>query len=196
MQNRMTRVWGDDSESTQCPHCFQYSSDKTLVTMLAAEDDGKWGVRSFQCPGCRKFSFSLIWHSLRPKSLFFVEDTEDRDPNPSREWLVHPRSSGRPPCPPEVPVAVAQDYAEACLVIGDSPRASAALSRRCLQWVLRETLKVKGRNLYEEIETAVEAGKVRSDITSDLHSVREGGNLAAHPIQERDNGRDRSGCSG
>jgi hypothetical protein len=49
-------------------------------------------------------------------------------------------------------------------------------------------LKVKGRNLYEEIETAVEAGKVRSDITSDLHSVREGGNLAAHPFKSETTG--------
>jgi hypothetical protein len=40
--------------------------------------------------------------------------------------------------PSEVPPEFANDYKEACLIIANSPKASAALSRRCLQNILRE----------------------------------------------------------
>lgn len=50
------------------------------------------------------------------------------------ELLIRPKIANRPPVPIEVPTLFAEDYNEACLVIIDSPKASAALSRRCLQF--------------------------------------------------------------
>ena len=52
--------------------------------------------------------------------------------------LVRPKGISRAPLPPEVPSEFTKDYQEACLVLTDSPKASAALSRRCLQNLLRE----------------------------------------------------------
>lgn len=55
-----------------------------------------------------------------------------------KSWLIYPKGAGRPFAPQEVPQHLADDFNEACLVFADSPKASAALSRRCLQALLRE----------------------------------------------------------
>jgi len=47
--------------------------------------------------------------------------------------MIYPRTGGRNPAPQEVDDFIAEDYNEACLILNDSPKASAALSRRCLQ---------------------------------------------------------------
>src|SRR2546429_423589 len=64
--------------------------------------------------------------------------------------MVYPQGMARAPLPPEVPERFAVDYREACLVLADSPKASAALSRYCLQNLLREVAKVKPSDLSKE----------------------------------------------
>ena len=86
--------------------------------------------------------------------------------------------------PPEVPEEFARDYREACLILADSPNASAALSRRCLQHILREKQGMAKPNLYQEIEEVVGSNTLPSHITDDLHKLREMGNLAAHPMKD------------
>ena len=60
--------------------------------------------------------------------------------------MIYPKSGNRP-VPPEVPSNLAEDFIEACVVLSDSPKASAALSRRCLQTLLREYAEVKKSDL-------------------------------------------------
>jgi hypothetical protein len=88
--------------------------------------------------------------------------------------------------PPEVIELFSSDYREACLVLSDSPKASAALSRRCLQLLLREKLGVKPDKLYDEIEAVL--SKVPSYLADALHEVRKLGNLAAHPAKNEHTG--------
>ena len=103
--------------------------------------------------------------------------------------LIHPRLSGRPPIPPEVPEEFAADYREACLVLADSPKASAALSRRCLQLILREKAGVKTPNhLMRAIEEAVADTDIPSDIRESLDAVRNIGNFASHPNKSTNTG--------
>jgi hypothetical protein len=98
------------------------------------------------------------------------------------EYRVWPKGSARPPLPKEVPASFAVDYNEACLVLADSPKASAALSRRCLQRLLREKAGVTPKKLHEEIDEVVQSGKLPTYITESLlDAVRHCGNLAAHP---------------
>ncbi|MDH4219516.1 MAG: DUF4145 domain-containing protein [Candidatus Aminicenantes bacterium] len=59
-----------------------------------------------------------------------------------------------------------------------SPKASATLSRRCLQGMIRDFWKVKEKNLYEEIEAI--KNKVESQTLKAIDSVREVGNIGAH----------------
>jgi len=51
---------------------------------------------------------------------------------PEVERQVWPKGVARAPLPAEVPEKYANDYREPCLISADSPKASAALSRRCL----------------------------------------------------------------
>ena len=87
-----------------------------------------------------------------------------------------------------VPEEIACDYNEACLVLGDSAKASAALSRRCLQNVLREKGGVKPGNLASEIGQVVSQGQLPSQVADAIDAVRNIGNFAAHPIKSENTG--------
>jgi hypothetical protein len=96
-------------------------------------------------------------------------------------FLLLPRSSGRKPLPPEVIEPYRGLYEEAALILQDSPRASAALSRRCLQHLLRELAKASPSDLYHEIEWVLTNAGLPSYVTESLHDLRVIGNMAAHP---------------
>jgi hypothetical protein len=98
-------------------------------------------------------------------------------------YLAFPRSSSRP-VPPEVTDPYKTDFKEAAEVLALSEKASAALSRRCLQAILRDKAGVKHSSLYNEIEEAINAGHLPPDIADGLHALREFGNFAAHPLAD------------
>lgn len=96
--------------------------------------------------------------------------------------MIRPKGSNRPPLPEEVPPEYAEDYLEACLIIADSPKASAALSRRCLQHLLREQARAQNpNNLAEAIKEVINDPKTPTGIGESLDAVRNIGNYAAHP---------------
>jgi hypothetical protein len=101
---------------------------------------------------------------------------------------VHPKGIARTPLPTEVLDPYASDYREACNVLADSAKASAALGRRCLQAILRDKAGVKKGSLYDEIEELVSTGKLPSDLSDALHHVRVIGNFAAHPEKSMSTG--------
>lgn len=96
-------------------------------------------------------------------------------------FLLLPRSSGRKPLPPEVVEPYRGLYNEAALILQDSPRTSAALSRRCLQQLLRDEAHVPKSDLFHEIEWALTNAGLPGYCTESLHDLREIGNMAAHP---------------
>ncbi len=102
--------------------------------------------------------------------------------------ILWPRRSGRPPAPPEVPKPIAEDFDEAGLILELSPKASAALSRRCLQAILHEAGKFDDRNLNDQIDKAIKSTSLPSAIGDGLHALRELGNFAAHPIPSQASG--------
>ncbi|MBI5961978.1 MAG: DUF4145 domain-containing protein [Chloroflexi bacterium] len=101
---------------------------------------------------------------------------------------VWPFLNDRPLCPPEVPPHIAEDYQEACLVLIISPKASAALSRRCLQNLLHDAAKVKPSNLFTEIQDVINSGQLPSHIEEAVHAIRQIGNFAAHPLKSESTG--------
>lgn len=101
--------------------------------------------------------------------------------------LVYPRGTPRP-LPPEVPREYAEDYKEACLVLPDSPKASAALSRRCLQNLLRSVAKVTPGKLANEIQEVVDSKTLPSHLAESIDAIRNVGNFAAHPVKSERSG--------
>jgi hypothetical protein len=122
-----------------------------------------------RCPECNEAIISLI--------RGFPENGI-----PDSLTLVYPNAKTRP-VPAEVTNPYKQDFIEACKVLSDSPKASAALSRRCLQAILRSLAGIKGKSLEDEIEQAINSGKLPSHISDGLHAVRQVGNFAAHPTK-------------
>ena len=97
------------------------------------------------------------------------------------ETLIYPKGAQRPPPSQDVPKKYAEDYIEACLVLPDSPKASAALSRRCLQHLLRFEANVKHGDLYGEIQQVIDSKQLPSHIAESIDAIRHIGNFAAHP---------------
>jgi hypothetical protein len=106
----------------------------------------------------------------------------------ARVIRVWPKGVSRAPVPTEVPPEIVEDYREACLVLGDSPKASAALSRRCLQNLLRGAGGVKHGDLSAEIQQVLDSGKLPTQIADNIDAIRHIGNFAAHPNKSRSTG--------
>jgi hypothetical protein len=86
-----------------------------------------------------------------------------------------------------VPEHIARDYIEACRVLPFSAKASAALSRRCLQTILHEH-GYKARDLAKEIELLLNETDPQKMIPESLRmtvdAIRNFGNFSAHPVTD------------
>lgn len=163
----------------KCPHCLIEYHDDPKPTFICQDSEGHWYVIARNCPSCSRANLNL----LRQRTY------SPRIPiNSTDQILVWPKGANRPPAPVEVPEAFASDYREACLVMPDSPKASAALSRRCLQHILREKAGVTRSALANEIQEVVSDGSLPSDIAESIDYIRTIGNFAAHPIKSQASG--------
>lgn len=81
--------------------------------------------------------------------------------------------------PSYIPKSIADDYSEAHSILELSPKASATLSRRCLQTMIRDFWDVKDkRNLYQEIDAIRD--KVSPAQWEAMSALRSLGNIGAH----------------
>ncbi|MDD2666175.1 MAG: DUF4145 domain-containing protein [Methanocellales archaeon] len=170
----------------KCPHCLVEIHADEHWTYLGKDSEGHWGIKHYLCPNpdCKKGIFYLVIGSARLDS----SDRFLRFNEIHKSFLVYPKGSNRPPVPPQVPEKIAEDYVEACIVLSDSPKASAALSRRCLQNLLREVANVKPGNLADEIQEVIDSKSLPSYLTEDLDRVRLIGNFSAHPTKSKQSG--------
>lgn len=169
----------------KCPHCLIEFHHTKEITYLGKDIDGQWAIEKFECPNpkCKKFSFLLINAELNqnPHSHHWsIKENIGTELVKKRE-LVRPKGSIRPIVPAEVPTDIADDYSEACLVLPDSPKASAALSRRALQHLLRQAANVKKGDLANEIQQVLNSNQLPSYLADSIDAIRNIGNFAAHP---------------
>jgi len=92
-------------------------------------------------------------------------------------WNLLPESEAKP-FPDYIPIQILNDYKEACLIKNKSSKASATLSRRCLQGIIRDFWGVKKGRLVDEINALEE--KVDPVTWDAINSVRHVGNIGAH----------------
>jgi hypothetical protein len=163
----------------KCPHCNHDIHAQIRFARLDNEFIQNWSVSWQSCPNCQKIILWLNRHSLGSRlHQGSVEEVV----------AVYPRSTARAPLPPEVPELFAKDYLEACAVIAESPKASAALSRRCLQNLIREKANVKKGNLSNEIQQVLDSKELPQYLATALDAVRNIGNFAAHTIKSTNSG--------
>jgi hypothetical protein len=164
------RIWRE-REEMKCPHCLESFHEEWEWLGSEEDCDGSWGVWYTKCPDCDRVVMRLDHH---------------REGEKVGESLIRPKATARASLPPDVPEAFAGDYREACLVLADSPKASAALSRRCLQNLLREQFKVKPSNLSDEIDEVLP--ELPSHLAGAVDGIRNLGNFAAHPMKSSNSG--------
>lgn len=123
-------------------------------------------VNSYTCPYCQ--------HDM----VLQVADVQ------ITRWRLRPESSAKPQ-PDYIPPQIVEDYSEACRIRDLSPKASATLSRRCLQGMIRDFWGVNDkRTLKQEIEAI--QGKVDTATWAAIDSVRGVGNIGAHMEKDVD----------
>lgn len=122
-------------------------------------------VEFYECPNCRQYSIILNGAGDA------VADLKN----------VHIRpSSLATKFPSYIPESIRQDYEEACAIVALSPKASATLSRRCLQGMIRDFWGITGKKrLVDEIDALQD--KVPAAQWKILNSIRRLGNIGAHP---------------
>jgi hypothetical protein len=159
-----------------CPHCRHAFSETGAYLEVGADSDGVWRVRKAQCDHapCRKWIVELVLGPLTGDEL-------------EKRRMVHPKVGSRP-VPADVPDPYAQDFREAVVTLPDSAKASAAISRRCLQALIRDKAGIKRSSLSQEIEGLLASGELPSWLAANVDAVRNVGNLAAHPTKDTHTG--------
>jgi hypothetical protein len=95
------------------------------------------------------------------------------------EWMVVPRRGTRP-INPSGPPEYANDYQEAAAILNDSPKMSAALSRRILAELLKDFGGYDQYKLSSRIEAFTKDTSNPKGIRDNLDYLREIGDFGAH----------------
>lgn len=171
--------------SGKCPHCREIvcfdEPDKISVNVPGSQEyvefpaylrvgsgDTEVFVYSSRCPNCKK-----------P-----IVAAQTKEGGNQSDRLVYPPNMVRP-VSGDVPKEIREDFLEAAAVLSTSEKASAALSRRCLQNLLTD-VGYKQKDLNDQIEQAI--GDLPKRLGDNLDAVRTIGNFAVHPIKYQSTG--------
>lgn len=183
-QNRMAFNWA-------CPFCGhrqtvtdQKVSSGTINFYINASVYGQFGLSAtaIGCsnPDCKKVEVRVFVakekamnHDLDPKQVIY-----------STRLIPESMAKPQPDC---IPAPLREDYVEACKIRDLSPKASATLSRRCLQGMIRDFCGIRKGTLFDEISELrelVNNDKAPSGVSLDsveaIDHVRSVGNIGAH----------------
>jgi len=170
------------SSSWICPFCNRPTTvtendiKKGYSDLLVENADGERRLiyQFIVCPNpdCKKITLKAWLHERA-----YDQYQNAKTGKMLKYWSLIPASNAKP-FPEYIPAAIISDYNEACAIKDLSPKASATLSRRCLQGILRDFWGVKPRRLVEEIDEI--KGKVDPLTWDAIDSVRGIGNIGAH----------------
>jgi hypothetical protein len=171
-----------------CPNCNVGIRFEPYHTGPVHSDPTKGRQMGYQvvegfCPECQSF---LV---LIRRGQYWQHDSNDdgaRELMGQSDEVIFPLARNPRPLPVEVPYRT--DFVEACGVLNISPKASAAVSRRLLQHLLRVELKIVHKTLDKEIADFIGRPGVPSQLADAVDAVRTVGNFAAHPTKDTNTG--------
>lgn len=158
----------------KCPHCLHAISPEVEDTPLLTHESNNWLIEHYICPNsnCGKEVISIVRQEYASGLHRWIS---------KERRFVFPKAIQNQQLPTEVEdEIVISDYNEACLVLADSPKSSAALSRRCLQYILREKVGTTKKDLSQQIQEVIDNNMLPTEISESLDTVRNIGNFAAH----------------
>ena len=135
---------------------------------LASEENlsDKITIQTMNCPNCHKVSIDIVGvGSQFPNRIMHF--------NPISLAKVYPKY---------IPQTIRSDYEEAHAILNLSPKASATLSRRCLQGMIRDFWGISKARLVDEIDALKES--VDPSTKNVLDALRKLGNIGAHPEKD------------
>jgi hypothetical protein len=183
-----------DPYNWECPHCRhkvtitanRHSGARHDCPLAGAE--GPQGLYSIfvTCPNpeCEKKTIVATLYPIEERKVDGVRRWVTCGA-PIQTWHLVPDSTARL-WPDFVPQAIREDYKEACGIRDLSPKASATLSRRALQGILRDFFKAKSKSgrLIEEIKEV--QSQMDKDLWEAIDGARSVGNIGAHMEKDID----------
>lgn len=164
-----------------CPYCNRdstitnsnFSRDVHFFDNQNKDGDSALITTVITCPNdeCREYTIEGKLYSA------FWNGNHNIDPEVRLQWSMKPSSLAKQ-FPQYIPTAIVSDYEEACLIRDLSSKASATLSRRCLQGIIRDFWDVKKGKLVDEINSIKD--KIDPITWEAIDSVRSIGNIGAH----------------
>lgn len=142
--------------------CYQSSFHYSDTLNWDETPENSVNISFYKCPTCNKISIVLCGASnnLRPLHI-----------------PIHPNSLAKQ-FPNYIPQSIREDYKEAYSILNLSPKASATLSRRCLQGMIRDFWNIKQSNLAKAINELQD--KISLSQWKAIDSLRSIGNIGAH----------------
>lgn len=176
------------NENWDCPFCGRhttitderYSEDAHRISRKNKYGDVALRSMAIACPNKECGELHLV-AELAPYKTYpnmrtvFGERLE--------RWVLRPQGVSKV-FPDYIPAPILQDYREACLIRDLSPKASATLSRRCLQGMIRDFWGIAKPKLIQEIEALKD--KVDPSTWAAIDAVRKIGNIGAHMEKDID----------
>lgn len=170
----------------QCPFCGEFAtiqdSDYSFSQHKFDIDNALgWRVLTSEfivCPNsdCNKFQLITSLHEA-VKKVGHYGNINVEVGILLEKWTLVPRSKAKP-FPSYIPDSIISDYKEACLIAEISPKASATLSRRCLQGIIRDFWDVTKSKLADAIlEIKDKCDKLTWDA---IVATKNIGNIGAH----------------
>jgi hypothetical protein len=139
-------------------------------------------VRIYQCPNPACRDFSMTAELFEAKKMVTPQSAVvwlPKQKDSGVKWDLVPAARVRQ-FPNYVPQPILDDYQEACLIQNLSPKASATLSRRALQGMIRDFFGVTKDTLFKEIDAIKGRPEVPSGMWNAIDALRKVGNIGAH----------------
>lgn len=168
-----------------CPFCNHLSTKEAVRTETSTHDINKTvhgtsnvEITSYTCPNpdCKEVQVDAAYYRKYYEAPRYSYELLEH-------WTLRPQGSTKA-FPDYVPLAILSDYKEASLIQALSPKASATLSRRCLQGMIRDFWGVKEKNLHSEIQAIKD--QVDHDTWQAIDAIRSIGNIGAHMEKDID----------
>lgn len=176
-----------ESFNTICPYCNHAATikeDNFSSNSHYFEKGNKEGLLELYseiivCPNteCKEYILSCFVFKAKPYRDNYSNLKYSRQGGYIQQWKLKPQSAAKP-FPNYIPQAIINDYEEACLIKDLSPKASATLSRRCLQGMIRDFWKEVNGTLANQIKN-IET-KIDPVTWNAIDAVRKIGNIGAH----------------
>lgn len=168
----------EDGSSWICPYCNRdvtiteknVKSNRITLAKISPQESLCAHITSVTCPNKKCEKMSLYARICTINEFGIIDETK-------KTWRLLPASRAKR-FPDYVPPQIREDYEQACLIRDLSPKAAAALSRRCIQGIIRDFWSVAKSRLIDEIDAI--KPQVQPKIWEAIDAVRGIGTIGAH----------------